>query len=124
MGFVDAGAGNDTLTGSNVNDDLRGGADNDTLSGGAGVDLLTGGTGNDTFVYATGFGADTVADYAVVADQFDLSGTSVANYAALQALMTQVSANVVRIDFGGGDTLTINKTTIDMLNANQGDFTF
>jgi Ca2+-binding RTX toxin-like protein len=123
MGIVDAGAGNDTLIGSNFADTLRGGAGNDTLNGGQGADTLTGGAGNDTFVYATGYGNDTITDFTKVADQIDLSGTSVADYAALQLLMTETAQGVV-IDFGGGDTLTINKATLALLNANQGDFTF
>jgi Ca2+-binding RTX toxin-like protein len=45
--FVDAGAGNDSLVGSNFSDDFRGNAGNDTLQGLAGIDLLTGGTGRD-----------------------------------------------------------------------------
>ncbi|MFZ5691116.1 MAG: calcium-binding protein [Pseudomonadota bacterium] len=46
--FIDAGAGDDIVTGSAFADDLRGGAGNDTLNGGDGNDVLTGGTGNDT----------------------------------------------------------------------------
>jgi hypothetical protein len=39
----------------------------------------------------------------------------------VQALMTQVGANVV-INFGGGDVLRILNTTIATLDNNQGDF--
>lgn len=141
MGPVNGGSGNDTITGSKFADDLRGGGGNDTLNGGDGNDTLTGGSGNDvlnggggddtmtggagkdTFVYATGYGNDRVTDFTKVTDQFDLSGTGVADYAALQLLMTETTQGVV-IDFGGGDTLTINKATLALLNPNQGDFTF
>lgn len=44
---VDAGAGNDTVTGSTANDYIFGGAGNDAIDGGAGNDELTGGAGND-----------------------------------------------------------------------------
>ncbi len=47
-GFYDAGAGNDTVTGSAGNDGINGGLGNDSLSGGAGNDTLSGGPGNDT----------------------------------------------------------------------------
>ncbi|NBX55083.1 MAG: hypothetical protein EBT70_08480 [Betaproteobacteria bacterium] len=47
-GFYDAGAGNDTVTGSAGNDGINGGAGNDSLTGGAGNDTLSGGPGNDT----------------------------------------------------------------------------
>ncbi len=43
--FVDAGAGGDTVIGSNFADDLRGGAGNDVLNGGLGADALSGGVG-------------------------------------------------------------------------------
>lgn len=121
MGIVDAGAGNDTIIGSGFADTLRGGAGNDRLQGGAGNDMLTGGAGNDTFVYATGYGHDTVTDYAVGQDIFDLTGASVADFAALQ--MTDTAQGVV-ITFGADDSLTINKATIALLTANQSDFLF
>jgi Ca2+-binding RTX toxin-like protein len=55
----DAGAGNDTITGSQVGDSLVGGDGNDSLVGGGGNDTLIGGAGNDTLVASmnTGFAA-------------------------------------------------------------------
>jgi Ca2+-binding RTX toxin-like protein len=59
---VDAGDGNDTVTGSadaetilagRGEDVVNAGNGNDTISGGAGIDSLTGGGGADTFVYTT-----------------------------------------------------------------------
>ncbi len=59
---IDAGSGNDTVTGSSGDDAILGGlgvdslvgADgNDTLTGGGGLDLLHGGNGEDTFVITT-----------------------------------------------------------------------
>ena len=47
-GYIDGGAGNDTITGGGLNDILIGGAGNDILHGDGGGDLLEGGTGNDT----------------------------------------------------------------------------
>lgn len=73
---VDAGAGNDTITGGSGADNLVagsgldvvaggagddaifGGAEADTLSGGTGADTLDGGTGDDTITFAEG---DTAA---------------------------------------------------------------
>lgn len=64
-------AGNDTLYGNEDNDTLYGGAGNDTLygddgddvlDGGTGNDTLYGGTGNDTYVFAKGYGNDTIID--------------------------------------------------------------
>ncbi len=60
---LDGGAGNDTLYGEEGNDSLNGGAGADTLDGGAGNDTLDGGDGADTYLFARGFGQDTIYDY-------------------------------------------------------------
>lgn len=56
-------AGNDSLLGGAGNDSLNGGADNDTLNGGAGSDILTGGTGFDRFIASEGTERDTITDF-------------------------------------------------------------
>ena len=56
-------AGNDTMLGGNGTDVLDGGDGRDRLDGGHGDDLLTGGTGLDRFVFATGYGEDTISDF-------------------------------------------------------------
>ncbi len=64
-------AGNDTLHGDDGNDTLFGGSGNDmlygengddVLDGGTGNDILYGGAGNDTYVFAKGYGSDTIID--------------------------------------------------------------
>lgn len=131
LNFVDGGNGGDTIIGSSFSDDLRGGSGNDTLNGGAANDSLTGGAGADTFVFAQGGGSDTILDLtfksktAVTAgqdDHIDLSHWGLSDYATdVHNHMTQVGKDVV-IDFGGGDTLQINHTTIAMLDVHHGDF--
>jgi Ca2+-binding RTX toxin-like protein len=123
MGVVDAGAGNDTLIGSSFADKLRGGAGDDTLDGGQGNDTLTGGAGIDTFVYKTGSGADVVTDYVAGVDKFDLQGVAT-SFADLMSHVSSATAQGVVFDFGTGDTLTISKATLALLNANASDFTF
>lgn len=54
--------GNDTLLGGSGNDMLYGENGNDVLDGGAGNDTLYGGEGNDTYVFAKGYGSDTIID--------------------------------------------------------------
>ncbi len=128
--FVDGGAGNDVITGSNAwNGDLRGGAGNDTLHGGTGDDKLTGGKDVNTFLFGTGDGHDTVMDFIVnktnpaLDDQINLSGFGTDYMTDVHDHMTQVGKNVV-IDFHGDgtDTLTIVKTTISVLDAHSSDF--
>ena len=64
------GLGNDTLDGSQGNDLILGGDGDDLVLGGDGADTITGGAGSDqlvgggdadTFVFADGFGADTIS---------------------------------------------------------------
>lgn len=124
--FIDAGGGNDTLIGSDFDDDLRGGAGDDILDGRGGNDILRGGSGFNTFVFGDGYGADTVIGYVAGRDMFDFRGVAgVAGFADLT--LTQVAPRVVLIDFdgfAGGDTLTVQGTTIATLTANQSDFMF
>jgi Ca2+-binding RTX toxin-like protein len=119
--------GDNVMTGGAGNDVIKTLGGNDTLSGGFGNDQLFGGAGADMFVFAIDAengGKDVVRDYVAGEDEFDLTGVSaVADYAALQALMTQSGANVV-MNFGGGHTLTVTGTTIATLDANQTDFHF
>ena len=120
------GKGNDDLSGLGGSDILQGKKGNDILDGGKGSDALTGGDGIDTFVFADGYGADRVLDYKAGVDVFDLSG--VAGVHAFNDLaLTQINSKTVLIDFDGipgGDTLTVQKTTIAILTAHTGDFLF
>ena len=88
--IVDAGAGNDTVTGSATadtllgglgNDNLSGAAGNDVLTGGKGTDKLTGGAGSDTFDFNAllesikGTTRDSITDFThSQADKIDLAG--------------------------------------------------
>jgi len=52
--FVDAGAGNDIVSGGNAEDVIFGGMGDDTITGGAGNDFLIGGEGKDRIVGSAG----------------------------------------------------------------------
>ena len=112
--------GNDALNGEAGNDRLYGGLGNDKLDGGAGNDRLVGGDGVDTFVFKAGYGSDTIADFTVDIDKIDLRGTSVADFDALEAYMTEAGGSVVVTL--GTDVLKIVKATIAGLD--DGDFLF
>ena len=51
-----------SLVGQSGNDILYGGNGNDILDGGVGNDVLKGGSGNDTYIFAKGYGSDTIID--------------------------------------------------------------
>lgn len=127
--FIDAGAGNDRITGSNFGDSLRGGkgddiiaglGGNDVIDGGRGNDLLTGGTGDDIFVYARRYGADTIADFIFGEDKIDLS--SMRNIDDVGDLKMRAEGTSVVIEFGYGQSLTIENAQVSDFSAD--DFIF
>ena len=63
--------GNDVLLGGTGNDLLDGGAGNDTLYGGTSGYIVGAGAGNDTYVFARGYGQDTVYDFDGTAGNVD-----------------------------------------------------
>jgi Ca2+-binding RTX toxin-like protein len=100
------GAGSDTLSG---------GDGNDRITGGAGNDSMNGGTGNDTFLFAAGFGSDTIAGFDANAaggqDLLDLDsslGVTAANFAS----------QVVITDLGANTQVTIGANSIMLLGVN------
>ena len=77
--------GDNTLRGNDGMNTLSGLGGADTLFGGKGNDILSGGDGGDTFVFATGCGRDTIADFLPGAGDFiDLHGwTAIRNISQL-----------------------------------------
>ena len=71
--YINAGAGDDTITGGLAADFLVGGAGNDLINGREGNDSLLGGGGNDRFVFNGAPGNDTILDFATNVDKIDLS---------------------------------------------------
>ncbi|SOC07993.1 M10 family metallopeptidase [Rhodobacter maris] len=120
------GAGNDTLTGNDAanaidagagNDHVSGGAGDDRLTGGAGNDTLTGGTGADTFLFSAGFGTDEITDFSSD-DRIDLSQISaLTSWSAVTALMAQSSLGVTLATAEGA--LLITGATLVGLEASQ-----
>ncbi len=125
------GAGNDVLYGSSGNDDLYGssgddilygGAGNDVLYGGAGNDILWGGIGNDTFVFDLGFGNNTIYRFETSNDIIELNGLGVSSFAQLQGYFKQNGDDLV-IDFGDGNSITLQNVSRDDLTADVFKFT-
>jgi Ca2+-binding RTX toxin-like protein len=109
----------DTILGDANANILEGRAGDDRLDGRGGNDALTGGTGADTFVYADGGGADFITDFnRAEGDKIDLTGVSgIFTFADVQ--WTPSGPNTI-INFGGGNTLTLNGVT----SLQQSDFVF
>jgi Ca2+-binding RTX toxin-like protein len=120
--YQGTGNGGDNLilgnAGSNV---LSGAGGNDTLIGGVGKDILSGGAGNDTFVFAAGFGNDTITDFSPGSGVLQFDAHVFADFQHVLASSTQIGTDVV-ITFDANDTVTLKNVTLSALHA--GDFLF
>jgi Ca2+-binding RTX toxin-like protein len=115
---INAGAGNDKVSGGDGHDFIQGGDGNDTLFGGDGLDtligglghdLMSGGAGADLFVFdVNGFGNDTISGFQVGDEVRIVPGVEGINSAADLAGKVSVVGSAVKIDLGGGSTITIN----------------
>ncbi|GJD75700.1 hypothetical protein CFIICLFH_3943 [Methylobacterium goesingense] len=109
---LNAGNGNDTLTGGKADD---------VLIAGTGVDKLTGGSGSDTFVFMKNFGKAMVTDFQPVIDQIQFDHGTFANFADLKSHAVQVGADVV-ITADLDHSVTLQNTQLKTLYAS--DFHF
>ncbi len=108
-GLLDGYDGDDTLLAGAGDQTILGGFGNDILSGGAGNDTLTGGAGKDRFRFGTGFGIDTITDFAA-GERIDVSG-----YSAYQSLAQQ-GADVI-ITFSATDKVIVRNATAASLTG-------
>ena len=108
------------ITGSDAANWLLGGAGNDRIDGGKGNDVLYGEAGADTFVFGASSGIDTIADFTPGTDKLDLSAYGFANFAAVQAAMTDQGGGIMNIALGGGNYVILIGVTKAQLAA--GDF--
>ena len=100
------GSGNVSGVGNGLANSLTGNSGNNNLTGAGGNDILTGGSGSDLFIFAQGSGADTITDFSAAAnDRVSVHGYT--NGVTHAEYITQVDATTVRIDLGGGNTVTI-----------------
>ncbi|WP_176223198.1 calcium-binding protein [Aurantimonas sp. 22II-16-19i] len=118
------GTGNNTLEGGDGEDVIRGFAGFDKITGGAGDDTLTGDFNADTFIFANGFGKDTITDFDEFnnSEKINLSAvTNIINFTDLQLNhLTQAGANAVITD--GANTITLLNVSLNDLDVN--DFIF
>jgi Ca2+-binding RTX toxin-like protein len=108
-------SGNNRLDGGDGNDTLKGNAGNDTLIGGAGNDALYGGSGSDTFLFAAGSGKDVIYDFNVAEDKLDLGDYGIDTAAGL-TLIASNYGSALQVDFGDGNTVTIQNTQVNQID--------
>ena len=121
---IDAGSGDDIVLGGEGHDVIDGGSGDDRIQGGAGDDALSGGSGHDVFVFAVGFGKDTVTDFRMSGASSDVLEFDDAIFADFDAAMNaaqQIGADTVfTID---ADTV-LSLQSIQLANLVQDDFRF
>lgn len=98
--------GDDVINGGTGNDRIFGNSGADTISGGLGNDRVTGQQGADTFVHGVGDGRDRITDFDVTADLLDLTAHGFANFAAVQAEMSDESGDAL-INLTGSDSVIL-----------------
>ncbi|MGH1351249.1 MAG: hypothetical protein ACRBBN_10620 [Methyloligellaceae bacterium] len=116
--LLHGGDGADILSGGQGNDQLFGSAGNDLISGDAGNDILSGGLGTDTFIFDINWGNDVITDYNMGEQGDDLIAFNAAifsDFGELSNAATQ-SGDDIFISYGS-DTLLIQDTSVDELNA-------
>jgi Tol biopolymer transport system component len=115
----------ESVTGSTFADKLTGNSKSNVITGLAGNDTLTGNGGNDKFVFAKGFGKDTITDFSEgkgLGDVIRLSmGTSFDSFAEIKSHASQEGNDTV-ITFNANTTLTLDHVQKSALVAD--DFLF
>lgn len=109
---LDGSAGDMTVTAGN--------SGSQWLVGGPG-DTLTGGNSADTFMFAPGFGNETINNFNTANDVIDLPQSEFANFAAVQADMHASGANTI-IELDANDVITLTHVAIANLHAQNFHF--
>jgi Ca2+-binding RTX toxin-like protein len=134
--FVDAGAGNDTITGGASNDSIGAGAGDDNINSGTGNDSIRAGAGNDNIDANTGddrIDGGEGNDLLIIANATDSVNTTISYLNVNNGSTIGGSSagttfkNIERVDFrtgSGNDSLNISATTIgSSIDAGAGNDT-
>jgi uncharacterized spore protein YtfJ len=110
---INAGSGDDTLTGGTEGDDIDGGDGDDTIDGGDGADDLVGGAGDDTFLYDNAADAEPNESIDGEGGNDTVKVDNAATNAALTVDFQSVQiANVETFEIGDSDASANNHTVI------------
>jgi Ca2+-binding RTX toxin-like protein len=116
-GIIAGGNGGETLDGRGGNDFLFGGNGSDRLIGGTGDDLLSGGNGQDAFVFASGFGHDTITDFAA-SDRLEFDGGAFQNFQQVEAASQQVGNDTI-ITADADSSITLQGVDLHSLHSSN-----
>jgi lysophospholipase L1-like esterase len=117
-------ANNDLLIGDARANELSGGAGADWIRGEGGNDTLTGGAGRDSFVFAPGFGQDTIRDFVRGEDILDFQAfaLNVSDFASWRQTHIAASGADVIVTIEPGHSVTLTGVSATALQAS--DFLF
>ena len=107
--------GDDIIDGGAGDDKVKGDAGDDVLNGGVGSDIYDGGVGADTFVFEADGALDKISDFVSGVDVIDLTAYGFANGAEVLSYATEQGGDVY-FDFGGGDVLKVDDTTLAQID--------
>lgn len=118
--------GDDSLFGGQGDDILFGGQGADTLNGNRGDDQLFGNAGADVFRFGADSGSDSIGGFTIGEDTIailtNVNGSGLADFAALQSVMTTVNGTDTQIDLGGGNAVVLTGVLPSTLG--ESDFSF
>ena len=111
------------ITAGNIDNTITGNAGANVITGGGGDDTITGGSGNDRFVFAAGFGNDTITDFTMgngSVDTLDFSSYGYSYYSEIQNNISFADVNGNAVLTLGSDTLTL--TGVSSADLHMDDF--
>ncbi|EGF93055.1 hemolysin-type calcium-binding repeat 2 copies family protein [Asticcacaulis biprosthecium C19] len=104
------GTANINATGNSLSNTLTGNDGINTLNGKGGTDILTGGLGADIFLFETGAGSDTIADFSAFQND-SINVNAYTGGIANNGLVTQAGGNVL-ITLGGSNVITVTGAVV------------
>lgn len=108
----------ENLIGSSYADKLTGNSSANKIDGAKGNDTLTGGSGADVFVFAKGYGRDTVTDFKNKVDHIDLRSYDFASASSVLNKAVQVDSDV-EIRLGTTDIIVLKDFSKASLDASD-----
>ena len=113
---VTTGSGNNTIYGDSGNDTITTGSGNDTIYGGDGNDVIATGGGADIVVLNSIEGYDSVLDFSVSQDKFQLDSTIFESLVNLQGVLS-----VDNISFEANTTVAKDENDYIIYNQTNGN---
>ena len=106
------------IAGEDGNDTIIGGTLADRITGDGGDDMITGGAGNDKFIFASGWGNDTITDFDNGRDRMDVAQAGITD---ISQLPISASGADTLVEFGADSILLQG---VDVATVNAFDFRF